>query len=154
MPANVFKGFTCLVMVIIVSLLILYNVPIYTGKQVFLANTSLEITVDHHGIHLNSSQIKETCFKLYWNNSLQLSKVFLSTKDVNQSATGKCNRFLTIQSAIGRMGNQMFQLASLFGLACEYNFIPVVPASKVPISKYFDIPNMLEDNMPSTNVDI
>lgn len=52
----------------------------------------------------------------------------------------KCQRFVAIGSYMGRMGNQMFQIASLIGLAHRYDVIPIIPASS-QLNQHFDLPN-------------
>lgn len=51
----------------------------------------------------------------------------------------KCN-FITAPNLVGRTGNQMFQTASVFGLAYKNDLFPIIRNADL-ISKTFDLPN-------------
>ena len=54
-----------------------------------------------------------------------------------------CNCFITIGAHMGRIGNQMFEIASLLGTAYKYDVVPLIPAN-YPINKYFELPNLVK----------
>ncbi|XP_053387664.1 galactoside alpha-(1,2)-fucosyltransferase 2-like [Mercenaria mercenaria] len=54
-----------------------------------------------------------------------------------------CRRFVTLGGYKGRMGNQMFEFASLVGTAYKYDVIPVIP-TLFPLKRYFDLPNIVD----------
>ncbi|XP_053398444.1 galactoside 2-alpha-L-fucosyltransferase Sec1-like [Mercenaria mercenaria] len=58
----------------------------------------------------------------------------------NQSKPCRC--FVTLGDYRGRIGNQMFQIASLVGLAYKYDVISVIP-KMFPLAKYFELPNII-----------
>ncbi|XP_052820450.1 galactoside 2-alpha-L-fucosyltransferase Sec1-like [Mya arenaria] len=60
-----------------------------------------------------------------------------------------CNKctFITMKTVLGRTGNQMFQVASLLGIAKKRGFIPIIP-STIPINKWFDLPTLSEVSKP------
>ncbi|XP_060605154.1 galactoside 2-alpha-L-fucosyltransferase Sec1-like [Ruditapes philippinarum] len=75
-----------------------------------------------------SSAEKKQSFK---NNYLIKTKMLTS-----------CGRFITRGAYKGRIGNQMFQIASLLGTAHKYDILPIIPEN-YPINKYFDLPNRI-----------
>ncbi|XP_052773396.1 galactoside alpha-(1,2)-fucosyltransferase 2-like [Mya arenaria] len=60
-----------------------------------------------------------------------------------------CNKctFVTMKNIIGRTGNQMFQVASLFGIAQKRGLIPIIP-STISINKWFNLPTLTEVSKP------
>ena len=58
---------------------------------------------------------------------------------------GSCNRFVTIKQKLGRIGNNLFQVAAVFGVAYDNDFIPVIPPSD-SLLQYFDLPNVFKIN--------
>ncbi|XP_052816600.1 galactoside alpha-(1,2)-fucosyltransferase 2-like isoform X1 [Mya arenaria] len=60
-----------------------------------------------------------------------------------------CNKctFITMKNIIGRTGNQMFQVASLFGIARKRGLIPIIP-STISIHKWFNLPTLSEVSKP------
>ncbi|XP_052793138.1 galactoside alpha-(1,2)-fucosyltransferase 1-like [Mya arenaria] len=56
-----------------------------------------------------------------------------------------CNNctFVTMKNIMGRTGNQMFQVASLLGIAQKRGLIPIIP-STIPINKWFNLPTSIE----------
>ena len=57
----------------------------------------------------------------------------------------ECTRFITIEAYKGRLGNQMFEVASLIGIAFTYDFLPVIPL-KTSLTKYFNLPDFFANN--------
>lgn len=85
------------------------------------------------------------CFYSAWTNTAEKK-----TKDVDSVQGSKrtensnkfeCNKFISLTYAMGRTGNQMFQTASLLGIAYRYNLVPVLPTA-IKLSQYFDLPNL------------
>ncbi|XP_060580547.1 galactoside alpha-(1,2)-fucosyltransferase 2-like [Ruditapes philippinarum] len=75
------------------------------------------------------------------------------TKDLlGKKNMTSCNRFITRGAHLGRIGNQMFQIASLLGTAHKYDILPIIPEN-YPINKYFDLPSRIHiDNNESNMV--
>ncbi|XP_060602381.1 galactoside alpha-(1,2)-fucosyltransferase 1-like, partial [Ruditapes philippinarum] len=57
--------------------------------------------------------------------------------------TPKCKRFITIDESKGRTGNDLFQTATILGLAYRHDLIPVI-SSSYPLSTYFDLSNIVD----------
>lgn len=47
--------------------------------------------------------------------------------------------FLTLYPSRGRLGNQLFQMASLVGIALKYNYTPLIPTVNSDIDNVFDL---------------
>jgi galactoside 2-L-fucosyltransferase 1/2 len=62
---------------------------------------------------------------------------------LSDPGTSHCKRFTTIAKSEGRTGNDLFQTATILGLAYRYDLIPVIPSS-YPLNKYFDLPNIVD----------
>ena len=50
-----------------------------------------------------------------------------------------CNQYVTLNSAMGRTGNHMFQVAALLGTAYKYSLVPVLHLT-FPLKRWFDLP--------------
>lgn len=70
------------------------------------------------------------CFQITWN---------VTDKLLRHIANKNCN-FLTANNLVGRTGNQLFQTASVIGLAYKNDLFPIIRSAN-PISKTFDLPN-------------
>ena len=100
---------------------------------------------------VNRNLENRKCFRLLWNLSehdeistnvpYQRNQIFSSIFNIQSKS---CNRFITIGKSCGRMGNQMFQVASVIGIAFKYDMIPVIPKKMLYI--YFDLPNTYDTN--------
>jgi len=73
--------------------------------------------------------VPKKCFQLTWNRDL-----------LNQPLDKTC-AFITIASKEGRLGNHMFRVASLIGMAYTLDLVPILPNLPV-VSKWFELPNM------------
>ncbi|XP_060552855.1 galactoside 2-alpha-L-fucosyltransferase Sec1-like [Ruditapes philippinarum] len=62
-----------------------------------------------------------------------------------------CKRFITIEDYQGRIGNQMFQIASLIGIAYKYDITPLIPAT-FSLNTIFDMPNVENNTSTISNV--
>lgn len=78
----------------------------------------------------HSNQRSRKCFQLKWN---------ISASFYNNKTYMGC-KFITNDKLVGRTGNQMFQIASVIGLAYKYDLIPLLKNVK-PVSDIFDLPN-------------
>lgn len=74
------------------------------------------------------SRDNTSCFWLVWNGG------------ISKQILGRPCTYVTINSTAGRLGNQMFRIASLVGIAHRLGFVPVIP--DLPgVSKWFQLPN-------------
>lgn len=78
----------------------------------------------------HSNQRSRKCFQLKWN---------ISASFYNNKTYMGC-KLITNDKLAGRTGNQMFQIASVIGLAYKYDLIPLLRNVK-PVSDIFDLPN-------------
>ena len=79
---------------------------------------------------------------LFTGNSNTVSLKVLNRPGVyNNPNQNQCKRLMNIVKLKGRTGNQMFELASLFGIAFTYDFLPVI-SSRTILRKYFDLPKL------------
>ena len=103
---------------------------------------------------LNISMKNRKCFRLFWNLSsldemcmdINISKGQNLASVMSKHITS-CNRFITLGRSCGRTGNQMFQIASLIGIAYLYDMIPMIPQQM--LCRYFSIPNTYDTNQLS-----
>lgn len=72
-------------------------------------------------------------------NYMDLHKEFDVTSN-DQKPTSPSKHYITIFPAKGQLGNQMFQLASLLGIAEFGNFTPFLPKSVFVLNKVFQLP--------------
>lgn len=98
----------------------------------------------------------KSCFHLSWKTSSTLLSMreLNSLKNTDDDRYGdkpnfdqpkQCKRYLTISSPIGRLGNQMFRLASAIGIAYKYDFIPVIPKEVYyRLNGTFNLPNIVD----------
>ncbi|KAL4218468.1 hypothetical protein ACF0H5_023202 [Mactra antiquata] len=73
-------------------------------------------------------------FKLIWD----VQKL----KDEINHCYGKC-KFISLPRRRGRMGNNMFQIASMIGTAKDLDLVPVI-GTKFVLNKYFKLPNVID----------
>ncbi|KAL4238777.1 glycosyltransferase 11 [Mactra antiquata] len=71
------------------------------------------------------------CYHLNWQQSNLTQEVF--------STCG----FIAIQQSLGRTGNNMFQVASLFGIAHDLDLIPVIDPNS-PLRNQYNLPNVMD----------
>ncbi|XP_053390587.1 galactoside alpha-(1,2)-fucosyltransferase 2-like [Mercenaria mercenaria] len=96
----------------------------------------------------------KNCFRLSWKQAYRLNtyKEFSNDLSANESLISSfrknehCNRFVTVGRSAGRMGNQMFEIASVLGVAYVYDIIPVIPET-FPLNQYIDLPNRYDQNL-------
>jgi len=86
------------------------------------------------------------CFDITISNLFRMGHC-LNTTGTNSSS---CVNYLVLKLAHGRFGNDMFQLASLLGVARRNNFIPVVN-EQLKITKLFNLPDFSQP-FPITNL--
>ena len=88
----------------------------------------------------NRTQILKECFYVP-TNSVLISDVVerVINRKSNQS---QCKRLITLEKYRGRTGNQMFEIASLLGIAFTYDLFPVIPQGTI-LNKYFDLSNII-----------
>ncbi|XP_052781443.1 galactoside 2-alpha-L-fucosyltransferase Sec1-like isoform X1 [Mya arenaria] len=67
----------------------------------------------------------------------------------------KCNKctFITMKKIRGRTGNQMFEVASLIGIARKRGLIPIIP-STLSINEWFNLPTLTELSKPIHQSDV
>lgn len=63
-------------------------------------------------------------------------------KDAMANQHGFCSRFVMSKEIQGRIGNQLFQVASLIGMAYKYDAIPIIQGD-ILLAKYFKLPNIV-----------
>jgi len=83
---------------------------------------------------------------------ITISNLFPMGHSLNTTGTysSSCVNYLVLTLAHGRFGNDMFQLASLLGIARRNNFIPVVN-QQLKITKLFNLPDFSQP-FPITNL--
>ncbi|KAL4237899.1 glycosyltransferase 11 [Mactra antiquata] len=59
--------------------------------------------------------------------------------------------FLTLSPSRGRLGNQMFQMASLVGIALKYNYTPVISSECFDLSSVFDLTSLEQVSVDISN---
>ncbi|XP_060587992.1 uncharacterized protein LOC132743491 [Ruditapes philippinarum] len=64
---------------------------------------------------------------------------FLSGDKIDKNT--KQGKWLTVYPAKGRLGNQMFQIASVLGIADKFNYRPFIPLTNFDIYPVFEMPN-------------
>lgn len=127
------------------------NVSINTERSLHAVNIGLYTQSKRQNITANNRQVRNVttgvpkrtlnCFTLAWGN--------FST--VIQSAWSKKCSFITPASIIGRTGNQMFQIATIIGLAHRYDLIPLIQNVK-PVGSTFDLPNVSDMKLSKTSL--
>ncbi|XP_060556200.1 uncharacterized protein LOC132716883 [Ruditapes philippinarum] len=101
---------------------------------------------------VNDKNYEKSCFCLSWNHSFHRNtKQYGSTLQgqskfsILSNQIKSCNRYITIWKSCGRMGNQMFQVASVIGIAYQYDMTPLFPYKMLYI--YFNLPNRYDTNL-------
>ncbi|XP_053388763.1 galactoside 2-alpha-L-fucosyltransferase Sec1-like [Mercenaria mercenaria] len=102
-------------------------------------------------LQINDAKI---CFYLSWKHPLnvpaddELSRHLIREKSttLNNRSKELCKRFVTISKLPGRIGNQMFEIASVIGVAYSYDLIPIIPHMSV-LNKYIDLPNRFNTSL-------
>lgn len=91
------------------------------------------------------------CFRLFWTpeQTQDIGDLFVTRAHSERLRSNKCNSFITVEGALGRTGNQMFQVATLLGTAFHHDIIPVIKYD-FPLARYFNLPNLVRFNI--TNV--
>lgn len=116
-----------------------------SSKDVHLANRSNGLSnISSINLQTTNGSITDLCnnapgMGLHCNHSL------------NDTEHIDIPHFIYLGSTIGRMGNQMFQMAAALGVACINGFKPIV-APTFPLAKSFDLPyvkNVTLQNMKS-----
>lgn len=105
---------------------------------VFLKLTSKESKISIATNQEENIMTQKQCFT----TSLTRENLFKYTKEK------RCNRFIKLESEMGRLGNVMFATASLIGIAYDFDAIPLINENSA-LLKYFILPNVL--NMITTN---
>ena len=83
------------------------------------------------------SNTTSDCVKNIHSMNMSNGKVLNNSVRYNYS----CNRFITSKLR-GRIGNQMFEVATLLGTAFAYDLIPIIPSETILI-KYFNLPDII-----------
>ena len=89
------------------------------------------------------SKIFKECF--YLSSNARIKSESVERKKVRESNQSQCKRLITLEKYKGRTGNQMFEIASLLGIAFTYDLLPVIPQG-TRLSKYFDLPNIFTNS--------
>ncbi|XP_045163602.2 galactoside 2-alpha-L-fucosyltransferase SEC1-like [Mercenaria mercenaria] len=95
------------------------------------------------------------CFKTLWDRKAFSDFIRNNTTEnggnISTYRESSCNHFIKLASPGGRTGNQLFQIAALFGISFEYDFIPIIEPS-FPLSKYFDLPNVSKVKLSNSSI--
>ncbi|XP_045197260.2 galactoside alpha-(1,2)-fucosyltransferase 1-like [Mercenaria mercenaria] len=135
------------------------------GCILYLIGCSIDSILHQWAFRLQESKIiaidetnyrNQNCFYLSWRTDLELKTlreivIHNSGKKlnaVNESKTVRnrsdiCKRFVTLERSRGRLGNQMFQVAAVLGVAYTYDIVPVLPKQCL-LAKYIDLPNAID----------
>lgn len=124
------------------------NEPVFTNIK-FVTSTRLHretvsVSVNFSTPSLNQSttisskaSAPRSCFRLDFNSSSFQAYLEKMSSDKSFSCS-----FITCNIAMGRLGNQLFQIASILGTARRNDLIPVIPKS-MSATQFFDFPNVL-----------
>ena len=148
------KSYTKNIFVWIVTVVIVAKSYLYY-KYVYSLDITRKFKSDMKSVKLyetsisyigNRTKIFKECFNVP-TNSLIMS-AFVERMAFRKSNQSKCKRLITLDKYRGRTGNQMFEIASLFGIAYTYDLFPIIPQGTI-LNKYFDLPNIY-GNISST----
>lgn len=142
---------------IIFSINSVYNKSNTTLNKLYLTGAQQTFQLPACSAHSRDSMDKcslnkwnRKCFKLFWNTDDFKYYVKNITNIPSTAADGEekftmqdCKQFAYLEHSVGRLGNQMFQIAGLLGIAYENDLIPVIRPN-ARISKYFDLPNRIK----------
>ena len=113
-----------------------YNIPYYRHN----CKRCFYLPSIKHNLDGNSSVFTQGKYIAYSKEANILTEHYAPNKsDKVKYKPILCKRFITIGRYFGRIGNQMFQIASLIGTAYSYDLIPVIPYNN-KINNYFDLP--------------
>ncbi|XP_045163601.2 galactoside 2-alpha-L-fucosyltransferase SEC1-like [Mercenaria mercenaria] len=97
----------------------------------------------------------KNCFNIIWDRKAFSDFIWNNTVENGENILvyrgSSCNHFMKLLSPGGRIGNQLFQIAALFGTSFEYDFIPIVEPS-LPLLEYFDLPNVLKMKLKNSSI--
>ncbi|XP_053392394.1 galactoside 2-alpha-L-fucosyltransferase Sec1-like [Mercenaria mercenaria] len=97
----------------------------------------------------------QDCFKIIWGrnafNDFIRRENIANGRNSSTYREFSCNHFMELTSMGGRIGNQLFEIAALFGISFEYDYIPIIDPS-FPLLKYFDLPNVLRMNLNKLSI--
>ncbi|KAL4229957.1 glycosyltransferase 11 [Mactra antiquata] len=87
----------------------------------------------------DTGTLKRQCYHLKWSHG-----------DITPEVIAKCG-FIQLDrtTAKGDTGNQMFQIASLYGIAHSLDMIPVIN-DNLPLLKFYDLPNVIKISLTNT----
>ncbi|XP_053378733.1 galactoside alpha-(1,2)-fucosyltransferase 1-like [Mercenaria mercenaria] len=127
------KNYTSVIFSTLISF-VLCITSIYTWKR-----DVLKYTTDYSK--------SRKCNKILWDKN-EFSEFISNERTIKNVANStpkyrnnSCQRFIALNSPGGRTGNQLFQIAALFGIAFDYDLVPIIKPS-FPLLKYFDLPNV------------
>ncbi|XP_060605562.1 galactoside alpha-(1,2)-fucosyltransferase 1-like [Ruditapes philippinarum] len=136
------------------SLVLLLSLFSFVRVLIYMINNSESYVLTSKPISITTSiDIYKTKF-LYINDSVMYSnkrcfhlkwKYTSNRWPLSDLRTSRCQRFITIAKSEGRTGNDLFQIATILGLAYRHDLIPVIPSS-YHVNTYFDLPNIVDFN--------
>lgn len=118
--------------------------------------------LEEHKINADRLGIKKTkCFQLIWNESLfkktlrilfqkqggngselnMTAHAHQRQEEDNTPSYSGCKIITLADINVGRMGNNMFRVATLIATAYRHDFLPIIPKGN-PLSKWFSLPNL------------
>ena len=124
------------VILVVLSLDYRYNFRL-KGQRTFISDRNI-VTFNEHRAHI----FKE-CF--YVPTHFHIKSDFEERRINRKSNRSQCKRFITLERYRGRTGNQMFEIASLLGIAYTYDLNPVSPPGTI-LNRYFDLPKIFTNN--------